>query len=97
MTTYDNYLSQGGEVKERDEDAFDDAIMFATEQMVDVHMSRTLYEAHPAIAHALNELDFPVNLRPYFAELAKLSSDIRAKVDDEYKALVTSYEDARDE
>lgn len=99
MTAYDNWLTQGSERPELDQDAFDGAIAEVAEYQDggDICSTvRTIYEAFPALNHAIQEIIFPVEMRPYITALTDLASDIRAKVDDEYKSLTETYNDPRD-
>lgn len=100
MNTYDNWLTRGAEgPDERDEEAFDRTVEWVAEgeSIGDREYAIiTIYEAMPALNHALREVIFPEHLRPYIVAIAKLAADIRAKVDDEYKARTTTYDDPRD-
>lgn len=99
MTAYDNWLTQGSERPERDEQAWESAIEIVADQTDGEKfdsMLNTIYNAYPALAHALREFDFPLHLRDDITALTNLAADIRAKVDDEYKSLTETYTDPRD-
>lgn len=99
MTAYDNWLTQGSERPERDEQAWESAIEIVADQTDGEKfdaMLNTLYDALPALSHAIHEIVFPVEMRPYITALTNLAADIRAKVDDEYKSLTEIYDDPRD-
>lgn len=100
MTAYDNWLSQGGERPERDEQVFQDAVGNVADAMRvhfnDFALLYALYEARPALEYAMQNLDFPIHLRSYMAAFVGRVGDISAKVDDEYKSLAETYNDPRD-
>lgn len=100
MTAYDNWLAQGSERPERDEDEFAGAVESVENRIITdcliAGIIEILYNARPALAHVLSGYDFPIHLRPYINALANLSADISAKVDDEYKSLTETYNDPRD-
>ena len=99
-TAYDNWLNQGSDgPKELDEEAMEGALMqIACGMELDGIAGEVavIYNAGPALNHALREVVFPEHLRPYIVALANLSADIRAKVDDEYAARTATYDDPRD-
>lgn len=99
MTAYDNWLTQGSERPELDDRAWNSAIEVVADQTDGEKfdaMLNTLYDALPALTHAMREVVFPVEMRPYITALTTLAADIRAKVDDEYKSLTETYNDPRD-
>lgn len=99
MTAYDNMLTQGSERPERDEQLWESAVDMVIDSMEPEERDdviTTLYDALPALSHAIQEVVFPVEMRPYITALTNLAADIRAKVDDEYKSLTEIYDDPRD-
>lgn len=100
MTAHDHWLNLGSDgPKELDEGVMEESLIhIACGMELDGIAGEVavIYNAGPALNHALREVVFPEHLRPYIVALANLSADIRAKVDDEYAARIATYDDPRD-
>lgn len=100
MTAYDNWLAQGSEHPERDEDAFVAALddvadaLFINDRGGEI--VGTLYDSYEAIQAVFSGMCLGQHSDAFIA-LSGLVSDVRARVDDEYKIRTTTYNDPRDE
>lgn len=96
MTAYDHWLNIGSDgPDDLDEDAFVESLETVAAEMYgngDVDsLLETIYNAMPALNHALREVVFPSELRASIVALANRAADIRADVDDEYAARTSDY------
>lgn len=97
MTAHDTWLNIGSDgPAERDEDVFSGVLDAAEDEYGAGHFIETVYNAYPALAYAMNNLDFPAEHRAEIAALVNLSADIRARIDDEYASRTRVYDDPRD-
>lgn len=100
MTAHDEWLTKGSDgPREVDEDILEWSMEAVVSECDDtelgVRVIKTLYHAYPAIQAVFSGMCLGQHSEA-FIELSKLVSDIRAKVDDEYQARITTYDDPRD-
>jgi hypothetical protein len=64
MNAHDAWLNIGSDgPAERDEDVFADVLGAAEDEYGAGHFIETVYNAYPALAYAMNNLDFPAEHR----------------------------------
>lgn len=98
MTAHDTWLNIGSDgPADLDEEAIVSAFEAVAESDEMPSFIETVYNAYPALAYAMRNLDFPPEHRAEIAALVNLAADLRAKVDDEYAARAANYEESDDE